>query len=357
MIVYVGRDEVGRKRFTSRTVRGNKRQAQLALAALVTEVAKGGHVAAEPMAMESVLSEWLAAKSLRLSPSTTDRYRVAIKHIVATLGTLPVARLQPRHIEDLYGALQRAGQSGASIRKVHAALRQSLVWAKRRGLIAALATDGVELPPLGERKLAPPASGHVRAVVERALETDPDFGTLVAFLAWMGCRRGEVCGLRWEDLDLVRGDVLIRRAVVAIPGGTQERATKTGESRRLALGPAAIGLLGAHHRRCAERAAACGLLLSPSAFVFSPDPAGRCTWYPITRRFAETCRSADVPVVRLHDLRHHSATTLLKGGVSVGEVMDRHGWRTVSMVSRYRHLLDARDRTAAVALENATISR
>jgi integrase len=57
--------------------------------------------------------------------------------------------------------------------------------------------------------------------------------------------------------------------------------------------------------------------------------------------------------MRLHDLRHHSARTLLKGGASVGEVMDRHGWQTVEMVSRYRHLLEAQDSAAVKALENA----
>jgi hypothetical protein len=57
--------------------------------------------------------------------------------------------------------------------------------------------------------------------------------------------------------------------------------------------------------------------------------------------------------MRLHDLRHHSATTLLKSGASVGEVMDGHGWRTVEMVNVWRHLLEAQDSAAAKALENA----
>jgi integrase len=65
------------------------------------------------------------------------------------------------------------------------------------------------------------------------------------------------------------------------------------------------------------------------------------------------CEDAGVPHIRLHDLRHHSATTLLKNGASVGEVMDRHGWRTVQMVNRYRHLLEAQDTEAAKVLENA----
>jgi integrase len=92
-----------------------------------------------------------------------------------------------------------------------------------------------------------------------------------------------------------------------------------------------------------------------SAYVFSPDVAGRRPYNPftITRNFVSACRAAGVSPIRLHDLRHHSATTLLKQGVSVGEVMDRHGWRTVEMVNRYRHLLEAKDAKAAEALENA----
>ena len=57
--------------------------------------------------------------------------------------------------------------------------------------------------------------------------------------------------------------------------------------------------------------------------------------------------------MRPHDQRHHSATTLLKNGASGGKVMDRHGGRTVEMVNRYRHLLEAQEFAAARALENA----
>ena len=76
-------------------------------------------------------------------------------------------------------------------------------------------------------------------------------------------------------------------------------------------------------------------------------------WHPttISHRFSQACRAAGVPHMRLHDLRHHSATALLKSGVSVGEVMDRHGWKTMEMVSRYRHMMEAKDHAAAETLE------
>jgi integrase len=354
---FIGLDRRGRKRYASKTVHGTKRQAEVALAAFVIETERDRTASAitEPMTVSQVLATWLEAKTPRLSPATVDRYRVAIKLVEPVLGSMGVARLRPHHIDDLYSGLLAAGQSGSSIRKVHWAMRQSLAWAHKRGYTAIVATDGVDLPPLGERKVDPPASADVRKVLEHILVTDPDWGALIAFVTWTGCRRGEVCGLHWDDVDLDAGNVLIRRAVVAIPGGSQEKGTKTGEIRRIALGPRTVELLRDLHERCRDRARECGVELAPSAYVFSPDAAGRRPYNPhtITNIFVSACKEAGVPPIRLHDLRHHSATTLLKNGASVGEVMDRHGWRSVAMVNRYRHLLEAGDLEAAKTLENA----
>jgi integrase len=355
LLVHIGNDESGRKRYASKTVRGTQRQAQLALAAFVTEVARTALVPTTPLRVEEVVRGWLEAKAPRLAASTALRYEVAIRQIVPAIGRIPVARLRPRDIEDFYAKLHASGLSGSSIRKVHWAMRQSLAWALRRGYVAMIATDGVELPPLGEKPLSPPSSADVRKLIERALADSPDFGTMLAVIAWTGCRRGEACGLRWADLDLQGATVLIQRSIAEVPGGIQEKATKTGTARRIAIGPATVELLRAHLARGEERAAACGAALAPSAFVFSPDPASRNPWHPntISHRFVAARDAAGVPKMRMHDLRHHSATTLLKSGASVGEVMDRHGWKTLAMVSRYRHLLEATDRAAAETLERA----
>jgi integrase len=305
--------------------------------------------------VSEALLKWLSSRKARLSPATTDRYRVAIKHIDPVLGSMKVARLRPHHIEDLYSALVAEGQSGSSIRKIHWALRQCLAWAYRRGYTSIIATDGVELPPLGAREIDPPSSQDVRKVIDYLLEENPDWGTLVALVAWTGCRRGEVAGLLWEDINLKQGNLLIRRAVVTVPGGVQVKGTKTGDIRRIAIGPRTVKLLKAHLKRSESRARKCSTKIGSSAYVFSPDPASQRPYnpYTITRTFVEACKAAGVRPMRVHDLRHHSATTLLKSGASVGEVMDRHGWRTVEMVNRYRHLLEATDIEAAKTLENA----
>lgn len=165
-----------------------------------------------------------------------------------------VARLRPHHIEDLYSALVVEGQSSSSIRKIHWALRQSLAWAHRRGYSSIIATDGIELPPLGAREMQPPSSDDVRTIIDHLLAKDPDWGTLVAVIAWTGCRRGEVAGLRSGDVDLAGGNLLIRRSVAAIPGGIQVKGTKTGDIRRIAVGPKTVKSLKAHRKRADARA-------------------------------------------------------------------------------------------------------
>jgi Phage integrase, N-terminal SAM-like domain len=92
-----------------------KRRASTVLAAFLTETAKnrGAWGAAEPMTVSLVLVKWLGSRNARLSPTTTDRYRVAIKHIDPVIGTMKVGRLRPHHIEDLYAE----GQSGSPIRR------------------------------------------------------------------------------------------------------------------------------------------------------------------------------------------------------------------------------------------------
>ena len=358
LTAYVGWDAAAKKRrYVTKTVHGGKRQAEKALADFVSEVNKQQHAAVESgtITVKQVLDQWLKARRQVLSPSTVDRYQVAIKHVEpASIGKLPVTKLRPHHIEDLYTDLLPKRQSGSSIRKVHWAMRQSLAWAHRRGYTVLIATDGIELPPLDERKVSPPASSDVRTLVERALASDPDWGTAIAFVAWTGCRRGEVCGLRWKDVDLDGKSALIAQSVVSVPRGVQIKGTKTGEVRRIALGTKTVAVLRAHRERCDTRAAACETTLDPDAYVLSPSADGGrpCNPHTLTQVFIEACDAAKVPHMRLHDLRHHSATALLKSGSSVGEVMDRHGWKTVEMGNRYRHLLEATDTRAAEALEN-----
>ena len=249
---FAGKDSNGRKQYTSKTFHGTKKQAGIALAAFVTDVAKERTTSspAEAITVSQTLSKWLDSRKAQLSPATTDRYRVAIKHVEPVLGSMRVSRLRPHHVEDLYSALVAEGQLVvAPIRKIHWALRQSLAGPTGGDTSRSSPPAASSPPPLGARDMEPPSSDDVRTVIEYLLATDPDWGTLVAVIAWTGCRRGEVAGLCREDVDFKQGNLLIRRSVAAVPGEAEVKGTKTGESRRIAIGPKTAKLLKAHRKR------------------------------------------------------------------------------------------------------------
>ena len=146
--------------------------------------------------------------------------------------------------------------------------------------------------------------------------------------ATTGARRGELSALRWADIDLDLGTALIARSLVEGQGSELiEKDTKTHSSRRVALDEASIRELQRHQERCRQRSAASGSALRDSAHVFSLDPDGGRPWVPneVTKRFIRIRKSVGLESVRLHDLRHFTATRLLAEGIPVRTVSGRLG--------------------------------
>jgi Flavoprotein/Phage integrase family len=139
----------------------------------------------------------------------------------------------------------------------------------------------------------------------------------------LGARRGELCGLRWQHIDLDRGEVLLERGVVYVTGQSLiDKATKTRSKRRLALDVKTVELLRAHRERAEQVAGDLGINLPASAYVFSREPDGSRPMSPsyMTQQFVGVARSVGVRC-RLHDLRHLMVTYLISQGVD---------WRTAA---------------------------
>jgi integrase len=171
--------------------------------------------------------------------------------------------------------------------------------------------------------------------------------------ALTGMRRGELCALRWTDLDLELGVVHVSRSVVVVPGGLAEKATKNGRSRRVALDPVAIALLEAHRARALHWAKELGAVIADDAFVFSPFVVATTPFRPdnVTSFFIRVRDAVGTPGVRLHDLRHFTATQLIGAGVDVRTVAGRLGHSDPSLTLRvYSHVIEERDRAAAAIM-------
>ena len=352
LIVQLPRDaSTPRGKQLSRTVRGTKREAQRALAALVTEVSTR-KISSATMPLAELFDRWLEHVSEQLSPTTVREYRRLVKQLISPdLGKLPVRRVSTQRLDTYYGILTRErGLSPASVRHVHAVMRGALGQAVRWGWIPANPAATASPPRLRRREISPPAIADARALLAAADDHDPDFGALIRVLAATGARRGEVCGLRWSDLDRHAGTLWIRRSVASVAGGTVVKDTKTHSARRIALDPETLSVLDTHRERLEYRAALCRVAVDQDGFVFTATLDGSQPLHPdtITGAFGRIYRRAGLRSVRLHDLRHLHATQLLAAGVPVRTVSGRLGHAdAATTLNVYTHFLEASDREAA----------
>jgi integrase len=352
LIVQLPRDaSTPRGKQLSRTVRGTKREAQRALAALVTEVSTG-RISSSTMSLADLLERWLDHVSEQLSPTTVREYRRLVKKLISPdLGKLTLRRVTTQRLDTYYATLARErGLSPASVRHVHAVMRGALGQAVRWGWIPMNPAAAASPPRLRRREISPPAIADARMLLAAADDHDPDFGALIRVLAATGARRGEVCGLRWSDLDRHAGTLSIRRSVASVAGGTVVKGTKTHSARRIALDPETLSVLDTHRERLEYRAALCRVAVDQDGFVFTATLDGSQPLHPdtITGAFGRICRRAGLCSVRLHDLRHLHATQLLAAGVPVRTVSGRLGHAdAATTLNVYAHFLEASDREAA----------
>ena len=210
---------------------------------------------------------------------------------------------------------------------MHAVLRGALGQAVRWGWIPTNPAESASPPKLRRREITPPGIRDTRALLDAADEHDPEFGAVLRVLAATGARRGEVCGLRWSDLDIESGTVLIRRSIASVAGGTVVKDTKTHAARRIALDPATLAVLARQRQLLEQRAVACAVEFNPDGFMFTSTADGSSPLHPdtITGGFRRLCDRLGLRGFRVHDLRHLHATQLLAAGVPVRTVSGRLG--------------------------------
>lgn len=365
--VYVGRDPVTRKKlWRYQKFHGGERAASKALAAFVTACAVEKSPSTEGT-FGYLLTHWMRLVERDRSPTTADEYwRIIDTLWMPKLGEVKLSKLTARQLQAVLDAEHDRGLSPASIERQFAVARRALNEALRLGWITASPATGVVLPAkVDSGDDDPPSIPELLKIliVADADPRGPGLGMLLRVSAATGIRRGELCGLRWRDVDLERGRLLVRKAAVIKknrrkPGEDTPRRprkvvvkdTKTHQKRPISIDEGTVVLLKLHMERCQRLADEAGTDLLTKAYVFSREPDGsepiRPPW--ITEAFKAAAVEAGVDA-HLHQLRHLNATLQLAAGVPLAVVSKRLGHRYQSTtLNIYSHVLDGDEAAADV---------
>ena len=370
----------------TRSFRGGERAAAKALGALVAEV-DAGKFNRSKATVGQLLDKWLELAERTQRPRTLYENRRKIDaRIRPLLGEVRLDRLEPDVLDASYRKWLEEGLSAATVHKYHcilsAALNQAVKWGGDWGLDKAPTARAT--PPQAERhEMKVPTSEQLRSLISAAEDEDPVTATAVALAALTGARRGELVALRWSDIDLVKGRLLISRSLTVAGGQQHTGPTKTHASRDIALDPLCVEVLKRRWAYMVDLSARAESPLVPDPYVLSYNANGASPASPdtLTHRFGKLCRAMEKPALaelqksnpkakptdlapgerwpfRFHDLRHFSVTIQIAAGVDVRTVATRHGHARATMtLDRYAHALPERDREAAGVLGAALTPR
>lgn len=324
---------------------------------------------------------------------------------IAVVGTF--AKLTPQHLQAWMATLETNGVSAGRRRYARVVLRTALNTAIRWRLITMNAATLIDAPRTTSREIRPLNPDEARALLDACREHPLDAFVTVA----LGCglRLGEALGLQWGNVDLDAGTLQVRRAVQRFGGDAAARRPLLAERKRLraalkatprtpeaaetrasltkelqtvraafkavktsvqitelksarsrrtiALPAVAITALRSHRTRQLEARLTAGRHWQDRGFVLTSAVGTPLEPRNVTRQFKALLTAANLPDMRLHDLRHSCATLLLAQGVNPRVVMETLGHSQVSLtLNTYSHVLPALQRDAAARM-NAVLER
>ncbi len=362
IVIDLGRDANGRRRQKWITVKGLRRDAERELARIINEIETGEFVEPSKMTVGEYLERWLSDHArTRVGAKTFERYGELIRgHIVPALGAYRLSQLRPLHIQGLYTEALKSGRkdghgglSPQTVVHVHRVLRAALKQAVRWRLLSRNPADDVDPPRPPKTEMRALTEDETAKLLSAAARSTLATPILVAVTT--GLRRGELLGLRWTDIVLDRGELIVRRSLQQTRDGLTYKEPKTARARRkVTLASLAVEALRQHKAVQAEERLRLGSVYQNNGLVF-PRPDGQ-PWPPdaFTSTFAAFIRRSKLPQIRFHDLRHSHASQLLRQGVHPKVVSERLGHSTVSItLDTYSHVLPGLQHDAALGVNGA----
>jgi integrase len=348
----------GKRRYHTETVRGTRKDAEAALAKRLHELTEGRYVAPTVETVGSYARHWLEnIAPVDRSPLTQARYRTLIQvHIIPGIGEVPLKNLTGKTIDAFYARLRQAGRryggglSSSTMGNLHRLLALLLKSAVKARLLAVSPIGDVQTKPKPKRQdIVILDEGELAALLDHLQGTHLHLPALLS--AYTGLRRGEICGLRWRDLDFAKGTLRVAQQVQNIKGELVILIPKTASSRRVVRVPDTIMVaLKQHRAKQSQLRLELGLGKDTFDLVFN-DPLGRRLDPDAFSKVFTTTVSPITPVT-FHALRHTHLTHLLREGVPVHIVASRAGHANANItLSTYAHLLGGDDERAAAQAE------
>jgi integrase len=329
-------------------------EAAQALNEMLYEQRHGTLITEKDQTVKQHFERWLELHKTKIRGSTyLDYRRILDNHILPTLGHLSLQRPKAQDIDALYACKLEEGYTPGTIQGIHLVIHMALKQAVRWRILVRNVSEDVSPPretqpqerqiltPQQAQRLLAAARGHrLEAMITLALAT--------------GMRRGELLALRWQDIDVRRTCLYVRRSANRLPGGYRVTEPKTASGKRkITLPRFVLETLQQHRIHQLEAKLKAGPRWEEHDLVFCNTYGRFLNTNSLQVLFSSLLRKTGLPHMRFHDLRHSAATILLSMGVPANVVQELLGHSHISItLGVYGHVLSSMQQEAMDKLDN-----
>jgi integrase len=338
----------------------SKRAAQQARAEALTGLSQGRYRGDDKTQVDAYLKAWLTRRERDgMRPSTLRMYRRYVQNDIApALGALKLREVRRHHVDTFIRQLRDDGRGPTTIRRIHATLSSAFSDAERLDLIDGNPAHKVDLPKVNKARISVWEPAEVDMFLKHM--DQHRLGAMFELEVLTGLRRGELCGLRWSDVDLVNAKLTVRVQLTQVGKQVVEGPVKTehGQDRVVALDSRATGALMAWRLTQEAERDAWGDDYHPTDRVFTKEDGTDLRPANVSRIFDTAVARTGLPDMRFHDLRHVHASLQIAAHVPLAVISKRLGHSTIAITSDlYGHLLDDANRQAAEAASSLLAPR
>lgn len=337
----------GRKISTARTITvpdsiSKKRIAQFVAheAVELERVFKSGFAEYGEMSFERYSLLWLKRQT-KYASGTLESYRRALKVVYPYIGSIQVNKLRPMALENMLHALRQRKHRGnfikeATVQKYLSVVSAVLSDAKRNEIIQRNPARMIDLPATVHTKQFIPTPDEAKHLLDDICNIPYVFTVFYALAIFTGCRRGELCALKWTDI-CIHPDfavITVSRSRSSVPGkGVVEGSTKSGHSREVLINSEMVGVLEALYSQKLDEAEAGNFELGE--YIFTNEYGELIHPDTFSKRLRRLYDENGFPrEYHLHTLRHYYVSSLLHGGVDKQTVADLAGHGDTSFLER-----------------------
>ncbi len=301
------------------------------------------------------LDEWFEnVAKIKVRASSHQTYRGYIdNHIKPNIGNIPIEKLTTMDLQKFYRKLltkgrierieskdQPKGLSAKTVRNINQVISSAMDLAVAQKLIPMNPTNACELPRIEHKEMQTIPAEQLQAFLNEARAT----GVYEMYYIELatGLRRGELLGLKWQDIDWKNGVIKVRRQVARVDGKIKEAPLKTKNSyRTVTISQQAIEVLKEQKKKTHD------------TYVFPAPNGGPISPDSVNNMLKRVLERAGIPKVRFHDLRHTFATIALQNGVDIKTVSGMLGHFSAGFtLDTYAHVTTSAQKEAAQTMGN-----